>query len=80
MVVTLPDNPADATLQEPDPPSGRLRWLLLGVCGALLVLLLLSGAMAVHYLGKCTRRNAVTHALSERTQMLSRALAFDSKL
>jgi signal transduction histidine kinase len=67
---TFRDSPAGAAL--PDPPSNTLRWLVLGVGVGLLALLLLSGALAVHFLGEMrTRQLAVTRALTERTQMLS---------
>src|SRR5438477_4329579 len=65
-------NPAAAASQTPEPPSATLRWLLLGVCAALLVLLVAAGAVAVRYLGEMHNQElAVTRALAERTQMLS---------
>ncbi|HTP34325.1 MAG TPA: sensor histidine kinase [Candidatus Acidoferrales bacterium] len=71
-MATMIENPAEASWREPEPPSGRLRWLLLGVCAALLVLLLVAGAVAVRFLDDMhTQELAVTHALAERTQMLA---------
>jgi signal transduction histidine kinase len=55
-----------------DRPSTRLRWLTLIVGGALLVLLLLSGGLAIRIIGEMhAQQQSVTHALSERTEMLS---------
>ena len=69
---TSSDNAAVATPELPEPPSSRLRWLLLGVCGGLLGLLLMSGAAAVHFLGEMhAQQLAVTRTLAERTQTLS---------
>jgi len=66
------DNPAETRWQEPDPPPSKLRWLLLGVCGALLALLLAAGGVAVRFLGEMhAQQLAVTRTLAERTQMLS---------
>ncbi|HWB96152.1 MAG TPA: hypothetical protein VG672_05605, partial [Bryobacteraceae bacterium] len=61
-----------ATGQDPVPPSNKLRWLLFGVCGVLLILLLVSGALAARFLRQMhTQELAVTRALAERTQTLS---------
>ncbi len=66
------ENTAQADLREPAPPSGKLRWLLLGVCGALLALLLVSGVLAARFLTDMhAHERAVTRALAERTQTLS---------
>jgi signal transduction histidine kinase len=66
------ENPAEAAWREPEPPSGKLRWLLLAVCVALLVLLVVSGALAVRVLDNLhTQEVAATHALAERTEMLA---------
>ena len=71
-MATLSDNPSDARVAGTDPPSSKLRWLLTGVCGTLLALLLLSAVLAYHFLGELhAREMAVTRALSERTQMLA---------
>jgi signal transduction histidine kinase len=71
-MATFSDNPSGAKVAGPDPPSSKLRWLLTGVCGALLALLLLSAVLAYHFLGELhAREMAVTRALSERTQMLA---------
>src|SRR5665213_4557593 len=52
--------------------GSKVRWLFLGVCGALLALLLISGVLAVRYMGKMHAQElAVTGALAERAQMLS---------
>jgi len=70
-MMTLGQNAADATKLDSAPPS-RVRWLFLGVCGALLGLLLVSGVLAVRYLERMqTQELAVTSALAERAQMLS---------
>ena len=62
----------DASLLEAVPPSHKLRWLLVVVCGTLLALLLGSGLMAVRVLGKMReQQQAVTRVLAARTQMLS---------
>ena len=54
------------------PPSSKVRWLFLGVCGALLALLLISGVLAARYMAKMHAQElAVTGALAERAQMLS---------
>ena len=61
-----------AGARSPEPPSSTLRWLVLGVGGALLALLVLAGFVAAHFLGEMrTRQLAATRALAERTQMLS---------
>lgn len=57
---------------EPDPGSGKLRWLLLLVCGALLTLLLVCSALANRFLNEMHAQQQVAiHALAVRTQMLS---------
>jgi signal transduction histidine kinase len=71
-MATVSENAGEAKWQEPAPPSNKLHWLILGVCGALLGLLIMSGALAVHFLGELHAQElAVTHTLAERTQMLS---------
>jgi len=71
-MTTLPDKAPEAAWRAPEPPSRRLRWLLLSVCAALLVLLLVSGALSVRFLDDMHNQElAVTHALAERTQMLA---------
>ncbi len=71
-VLTPSGNAAEAAPPEPDPPSSRLRWVILAVSGALLSLLLVSGALAIHFLREMhAQQQTVTHALSERTQMLA---------
>ena len=63
---------AEAARLEPAPRSSNLRWLLLAVGGALLSLLLVSGALAIRFLDQMhAQQQAVTHALGARTQMLS---------
>src|ERR1700676_3104662 len=58
--------------REPEPPSSKLRWLLLCVSVLLLAILLVSGVLAVRFLSDLhTEELAVTRALSERTQALS---------
>ena len=70
-MATMAGHPSTAP-REAEPPSGKLRWLLPAVCGTLLLLVLASGAAAVHFLGEMhTQQLAVTRALTERTQMLS---------
>jgi signal transduction histidine kinase len=62
---------SEAVLESP-PPSSRIRWLFLGVCAALLVLLLASSLLAVRYLNTMHAQElAITRALDERSQMLS---------
>jgi signal transduction histidine kinase len=57
---------------DPAPPSNRLRWFFLGVCGFLLALLAVSGLLAIRFLGEIqTQERNVTHALAERAQLLS---------
>jgi len=54
------------------PLSGKLRLLLIGVCAALLGLLVVSGGLAVRYLDRMHAQEIeVNRALAERTQMLS---------
>ena len=54
------------------PPSSKVRWLFLGVYGALLTLLLGSGFLAVRFVGKMHAQElTITRALAERAQMLS---------
>jgi signal transduction histidine kinase len=66
------ENPAGPVWRAPDPPSSRLRWLLLSVSAALLVLLLASGALAVRTLDEMhSQELAVTHALEQRTEALA---------
>ena len=70
--MTPSGNAVEAAPPEPDPPSSRLRWVILAVSGALLSLLLASGALAIHFLREMhAQQQTVTHALSERTQMLA---------
>jgi len=60
------------TPEESVPSSSATRWLFLGVCVALLVLLLGSGVLAVDALSKMhAQQQAITHVLAERSQMLS---------
>jgi signal transduction histidine kinase len=57
---------------ETTPPSNKLRWLFLGICGFLLALLAVSGVIATRFLGEIhTHELRVTHALAERAQLLS---------
>ena len=71
-VMTLAPNMAEATRPEFAPPSSSVRWLFLGISGALLALLLISGVLAVRYVAKMHAQElAVTGALAERAQMLS---------
>ena len=57
---------------EPAPPSNKLRWLFLGVCGFLLALLALSGALAMRFLGEIhAQERIITHTLADREQLLS---------
>jgi signal transduction histidine kinase len=54
------------------PPAGKVRWLFLAVCGALLALLAVSGIVAIRDLRKMHDQElAVRHGLAERAQMLS---------
>jgi signal transduction histidine kinase len=54
------------------PPAGRLRWLLLVLCLALLALLVGSGLVAVRLFGEMHAQElAVSRVLAERTEMLS---------
>lgn len=54
------------------PPSNKLRWLFLGVCGFLLALLALSGALAIRFLGEIhSQERTITHTLADRAQLLS---------
>ena len=71
--MTTPNGSAAESGQlEPDPRLGRLRWLLLLVCGVLLALLLASGVLADRFLGEMhAQQQIVTHVLAARTQMLS---------
>ena len=72
-MMTPEENAADASRPEPTTVSSNVRWLFLGVSGALLALLLVSGFLAVRFLGKVhTEELAATQALSERAQALSR--------
>src|ERR1700733_8747231 len=57
---------------ETTPPSNKLRWLFLGVCGFLLALLAASGVIAIRLLGEIHAQELrVTHTLAERGQLLS---------
>ena len=57
---------------ETTPPSNKLRWLFLGVCGFLLALLAASGFIAIRFLGEIHAQELrVTHTLAERAQLLS---------
>ena len=63
----------DTDGSELPPATSRLRWLLLIVCTALLMLLVGSGLMAVRLVGEIrARQAAVSRALAVRTEMLSR--------
>ena len=63
---------AETSQLEFAPPSSKVRWLFLGVCGALLTLLLGSGFLAVRFVGKMHAQElTITRALAERAQMLS---------
>jgi len=71
MMISGEDAAATAQLDSL-PPSSKVRWLFLGVCGALLALLLISGVLAARYMAKMHAQElAVTGALAERAQMLS---------
>jgi signal transduction histidine kinase len=64
--VTEAHEPASA------PPSSKLRWVFLIICGALLAILSVSGLLAFHYLRQMYDRElAITQALEERAQMLT---------
>jgi signal transduction histidine kinase len=57
---------------ETTPPSNKLRWLFLSVCGFLLALLAASGVIAIQFLGDIHAQELrVTHTLAERAQLLS---------
>ncbi len=72
LAMTLNEHAAEASQLELAPPSNKVRWLFLGVCGALLALLLVSGVLSVRFLAKMQSQElAVTRALAERAQMLS---------
>jgi signal transduction histidine kinase len=63
---------ASGVWREPDPPSSKLRWLLVFVSALLLAFLLVSGVLAVHFLSEMhVQELAVTRALAERTHTLS---------
>jgi signal transduction histidine kinase len=63
---------AETSQLEFAPPSSKVRWLFLGVCGALLTLLLGSGFLAVRFVGKMHAQElTITRALAERARMLS---------
>ncbi len=63
---------AETTRLEFAPSSRKVRWLFLGVCGALLAILLVSGILAVRFLDKMHGQElAVRRALAERAQILS---------
>lgn len=63
----------DDALPERPPATIRLRWLILIVCSALMMLMLGSGLVAVRLFGEIrTQQEAVSHALAVRTEMLSR--------
>ena len=71
-MMILSESVADASQLELAPPSSNLRWLFLGVCGALLAILLISGGLAVLFLGKMHAQElSVTHTLAERAQILT---------
>ena len=57
---------------EPAPPSNKLRWLFLGVCGFLLALLAVSGLVTIRFLTEIqAQERTVTHTLADRAQLLS---------
>jgi len=63
---------AESVRLEPDLRSSKLRWLLLFVSAALLMLLLASGALAIRILDEMhAQQHAVAHALAARTETLS---------
>jgi signal transduction histidine kinase len=69
---TLSDTALEASGLETTPPSNKLRWLFLGVCGFLLALLAASGVIAIRLLGELhAQQVGVTHALADRGQLLS---------
>lgn len=72
LIMTLSEHAADGSQLESALPSSRLRWLFLGVSGALLAFLLGSGVLAIRFLvAMHDQELAITHALAERAQMLS---------
>jgi signal transduction histidine kinase len=71
LMMKLGENAAEAQA-DPGPSSSKMRWLFLGVSGVLLALLLVSGVLAVRFLGKVHAQElSISHALAERSQMLS---------
>lgn len=71
-MATLSESAVEAPQLEPAPPSNKLRWLFLGVCGCLLSLLAVSGLLAIRFLTEIqAQERAVTHTLADRAQLLS---------
>jgi signal transduction histidine kinase len=67
-------NATDSATPEPHdfPASTTLHWLVTGVSAALLILLLVSGMLALRWLRQMyARQQAVTQELAARTQMIS---------
>lgn len=72
-MMTPGENAADASRPESTTVSSKFRWLFVGVSGALLALLLVSGVLADRFLVKVRAQElAATQALSERAQALTR--------
>jgi signal transduction histidine kinase len=70
-MATSSENAVEASRQA-GPPSNKLRWLFLGVCGFLLALLAASGLVAIRYLAEIHAQElAITHTLADRAQLLS---------
>ncbi len=56
---------------ESRPPSRNLHWFFLGFCGALLVILLISGILSVRFVRKMHAQElTLTQALAQRAEML----------
>lgn len=63
---------SESSSLEAAPPSNTLRWLFLGVCGILLALLVMAGALAIRFLGEIhAQERTITHTLADRAQLLS---------
>jgi signal transduction histidine kinase len=71
-MANLNESAVEAWRLEPGPPSNRLRWLFLGVCGFLLALLAVSGLVAIRFLSEIHAQElTITHTLADRAQLLS---------
>lgn len=69
---TLSESAGEVSRLDPGPPSNKLRWLFLGVCGFLLALLAASGFVAIRFLGEIhAQEQTITHTLADRAQLLS---------